>query len=273
MSASSGEIVHAPEADRRDYETDAVRLVERLARRRSWACEVETSTRFCARLTIGARRRMVIGADLGLNSSAARRVARDKLFSLDVLGRDGFRVVPTVRMKDEHDIDPAGPTVVKPNRSHGGAGVSVVRSPTEAGPAFEAAAALDPIVICQPLVELPEFRLLVLEARLCFAVGRRRAPGQAAANLARGGSWEICTERVDPKYARIAADAADALGLTLAGIDLFARDIGAFDERHAILEVNATPGLKAISTVPAAADAFMDAVGARMEREAREGSP
>ncbi|MEO1129802.1 MAG: ATP-grasp domain-containing protein [Planctomycetota bacterium] len=247
------------------HEGAAVRLARTLAASRGWQIDIEPETHFAARLTIGHRTHVVVGADLGLNAAAAARVARDKLFVQRFLARDGVQIVPTRRVEVVADVSDL-PAVLKPNRSLGGQGVSLVRDAAEVPEAIERARQHDDIVIAQPVIDLPEYRLLVVEGRVLFASRREAQPGAAAANLQQGGTWSDCTDDVHPDSARLARDLASSLGLVVAGIDLFARDIGVFDREHAVLEVNATPGLKAVSTLPQRLARLTEAVGDAIER-------
>ncbi len=77
------------------------------------------------------------------------------------------------------------------------------------------------------------------------------APGQAvqlqgAANIALGGTAVDVTDEIHPDNRRIAERAARLVGLDVAGIDFLTPDIRRSwrEVRSAILEVNATPGLR-----------------------------
>lgn len=76
-------------------------------------------------------------------------------------------------------------------------------------------------------------------------------PGQRVlirrnANLSTGGTAEDVTDRVHPEVAARAVDAARAIGLDIAGIDVVAKDITVplEEQNAAIVEVNARPGLR-----------------------------
>lgn len=65
-------------------------------------------------------------------------------------------------------------------------------------------------------------------------------------NLSTGGTAEDVTDRVHPQVAARAVDAARAVGLDIAGVDVVAVDIGRplEEQRGAVVEVNAGPGLR-----------------------------
>ena len=66
------------------------------------------------------------------------------------------------------------------------------------------------------------------------------------ANLSTGGTAVDVTDRVHPEIARAAEDAARAVGLDVAGVDIVAQDIGRplEEQKGGVVEVNAAPGLR-----------------------------
>ena len=66
------------------------------------------------------------------------------------------------------------------------------------------------------------------------------------ANLSTGGTATDVTDEVHPEVAACAVDAARAIGLDIAGVDIVARDIGRplQEQGGVIVEVNAGPGLR-----------------------------
>ncbi|WP_152663528.1 cyanophycin synthetase [Paenibacillus wulumuqiensis] len=68
----------------------------------------------------------------------------------------------------------------------------------------------------------------------------------SSANLSTGGSAEDITDQVHPSYERLAVEAADAIGLDVAGVDIITPDVSVpLDNNEAcILEVNAAPGIR-----------------------------
>jgi ribosomal protein S6--L-glutamate ligase len=71
------------------------------------------------------------------------------------------------------------------------------------------------------------------------AMQRDASPGEFRANLHRGGSASVATLSAEER--RIAVQAAAALGLGVAGVDMLRSKRGPL-----ILEVNASPGLEGI---------------------------
>lgn len=76
----------------------------------------------------------------------------------------------------------------------------------------------------------------------------RPAAGQtvrllANANLSTGGAVVDVTEKVDARTQAIAVEAAAAVGLRFAGVDLLCQSIETFDPAYTVLEINGAPGL------------------------------
>lgn len=256
---------------RTDFETEAVRLFAAGAAARGWRVEIEPGTRFCCRVKNGeGRAAFVIGADFGLNDSASRRVAQDKAFAAHFLRVDGLPAVETrvVRsLADEGVIAGFGwPVVVKPCRGQGGVGVSLSWDMEELVAAERAASAVDPVVVVQPFVTGKELRIAVLEGEHLATFEKARAPGKLGANLAQGGTWTDITESVDAGIVDLAVRATRSLGLVVSGVDLVLCGEGGVNEAL-ILEVNATPGVKALGMHrPAALDRLIDRALDRVSR-------
>ena len=311
---------------------------------------LEPSTGFCARITLDGRWHFLIGADLGVNSSASRRVAEDKGFAEFFLRAAGLRTIPTQCVAELGELDAgalAYPLILKPLRGSGGEGVYRVDAVQWLAQAFELARKLCDRVLVQPRIDWPEYRIVVFKRACVFAYRReplrlvgdgkrtirelldavnesrrevmriepndprigfhllqcaggartkmagetRRtdadsvaggtrptgdrplddlldetpSPGCvlwpfANANLKCGGTWSECTDELDARLADVAVMAADALGLTLAGVDLFARDHRIVDAGYQIIEVNADPGFEYFRARPDRFDGLMRAI-------------
>jgi D-alanine-D-alanine ligase-like ATP-grasp enzyme len=78
------------------------------------------------------------------------------------------------------------------------------------------------------------------------------------ANLRSGGKWRACLSELSPALLDASVAAADALGLELAGIDLFAETptAGTF----VINEINASPGLESLAAESALLDPLFAAI-------------
>ncbi|GLF99208.1 ATP-grasp domain-containing protein [Streptomyces yaizuensis] len=88
-----------------------------------------------------------------------------------------------------------------------------------------------------------DLRVVVVDGRAVAAQIRTSADGSLTANLARGGTSEVCTGRY-PRAESLAVAAARALGLSIAGVDLLFGPA----ERPVVCEVNAVPGFLAYTS-------------------------
>jgi GNAT-family acetyltransferase (TIGR03103 family) len=75
------------------------------------------------------------------------------------------------------------------------------------------------------------------------------------ANLHTGGTIVDVTDDINPKLAKVAVDAADAIGIPVTGIDLMVPDIG--EDEYVFIEANERPGLANHEPRPTA-QAFVD---------------
>jgi D-alanine-D-alanine ligase-like ATP-grasp enzyme len=65
----------------------------------------------------------------------------------------------------------------------------------------------------------------------------------ANANLSSGGDVVDVIDTMDTNYKRISVQAAAAVGLRFAGVDILCQAIDHYDDEYSVLEVNAAPGL------------------------------
>ncbi|MDX1530790.1 MAG: hypothetical protein R3362_04625, partial [Rhodothermales bacterium] len=84
-----------------------------------------------------------------------------------------------------------------------------------------------------------DLRCLVIGEKVVAAMVRKGAEGEFRSNLHRGGTAEAA--RITPTERRTAVQAAKALGLRVAGVDILRSDRGPL-----VLEVNSSPGLEGI---------------------------
>jgi cyanophycin synthetase len=289
------------------HETVQIKRVRDMAAQRGWSWIGEPGSGFCGRLQTGAHSLYVIGADLGVNSSGAARIARDKAFAQFFLTRAGLPTIPTRVL---HSLEEAMsvtefPILLKPNEGHGGAGVSIAERADELVPCYQWARELDSIVLGQPVIHQREFRIVVFNRRALLAYEKKPlmllgdgvqtirdlmvdrpkllddprvthqlarrglsldtvlSPGQLfiplpIANLTSGGTWRECLGELSPALLKASVSAADALGLVMAGIDLFAEAPDA--ESFLLNEVNASPGLECLAGENAILDPLFAAI-------------
>lgn len=183
-----------------------------------------------------------------LNSSAALSISRDKFLTLQVLRAKGLPIPDTVLTHSRKEFVTAleilggAPVVVK--LLHGSQGVGVMLAET----AKSAESIMETLFIShQPHIvqrfyretEGTDVRAFVTAGRVVAAMRRRAAPGEFRSNYHRGGTVERITLEKDTE--RIALQAAMALGLRVAGVDLLETNYGPL-----IIEVNGSPGFEGI---------------------------
>ena len=258
----------------RETASQALRLLGPAAEERGWRVDPDPDTHHAAMLRVpiaepdgsGAGERLwpIYASDVGLNTAAAARLAADKLMQHRVLDSAGLPTLPAVeftRRQAERCEPPPGfdvPVVVKPNTGSGGRGVSVVRERNRLRAAWTAAADADrrphhdrpPIVLAQRHDPRPEARVLVLEGRVLAAFAKHPEMTGGPANLSAGAEWTDATADLSPVHGDLSACATAALGLTFAAADLLHDPVCAGDA-PTVLEVNASPGLRALDALPA----------------------
>lgn len=198
-----------------------------------------------------------------VNSASAYTLCRDKAYTNLLLSRAGLPVIPTSLYfvdprraewrrpgRELQDLltDSVGwtfPVFAKPNM--GSRGEMAERIENLAGlsdwirrvsPDYES-------VLIQPVVSGDEYRVFVLNGEALFSY-RKSARGDGPANLAQGGQVTDFREGAPTAMAALAIAATRAMGLSLAGIDLFAgTPTGEFDGQ-VVIEVNANPNLESL---------------------------
>jgi len=182
-----------------------------------------------------------------INSPRAIEVAVDKYLALCRLRAAGIDVPRTRVCQTPGDAlramtELGGDVVVKPLFGSEGRGLFRLNDPALAERAFGLLAPLGSVLYVQEFVPHAGFdlRLLVIGSRV-FAM-RRHAIDDWRTNLSLGGRAEPA--EIDDELAALAHRAADAVGARHAGVDLLTGPNG----RHFVLEVNAVPGWKGLSS-------------------------
>jgi RimK family alpha-L-glutamate ligase len=186
-----------------------------------------------------------------LNPPRAVEISVDKYLSLSLLGRAGLPVPPTFAGESAREALAAfeafgGDAVVKPLFGSEGRGLVRISDRELAWRAFTALERLQAVLYLQKTVRHPgfDYRAFVLGGRILGAMRRFAPAGEWRTNVAVGGRPEPC--RLDPALARLALNAARAVGAEMAGVDLLDDlDRGG----PVVLEVNAVPGWRALSRV------------------------
>jgi D-alanine-D-alanine ligase len=200
----------------------------------------------------------------------ATALCLDKAMAKRVLVAEGINTAPW-RLLARHDaaarqrLDAAArdlglPLVLKPNRGGSTIGLSVVREEGELWPGFEAAAAHDDVLV-EKFVDGLEITIGVLghnppEALPTLEIVSHRPLYDYAAKYTAGQSEHIIPARLPEEHRRAAQRAAErahaALGCrSMSRVDVIVDR----DGEPWVIEVNAIPGLTALSLLPDAARA------------------
>jgi glutathione synthase/RimK-type ligase-like ATP-grasp enzyme len=207
----------------------------------------------------GATRRFAFGYDIGLNSAIAHRLANDKSATAEALSLEGVPCIPhhlflnpklgenvvgagwrdgMLRLLHAH---PQG-VVVKPNE--GTSGRSVFRATTEAdldraaGEVFSMSAGL----VISPYVAIEdEVRVILLDDVPLVVYSKQR--GSDWRHNLDAGARPVLLENGEVRSAcvKLASDAASAIGITFASIDVVRVDDG-----WKVLEINSGVMMEAL---------------------------
>lgn len=174
--------------------------------------------------------------------------ARDKLRSLQVLARSEIDIPKTAFAKYSKDanriIESVGgvPLVIKILEGTQGLGVVLADSVISAKSIIQAFYGLKANFIVQEYIKEAngqDIRVFVVDGKVVGSMLRKCKEGEFRANFHRGGSIESID--LTKKEKGIAIKAAQALGLSVAGVDLMRSKRGTL-----VIEVNASPGLEGI---------------------------
>jgi ribosomal protein S6--L-glutamate ligase len=174
--------------------------------------------------------------------------SRDKLRSLQLLSRSGLGLPKTAFMNFSKDSElllkevGGAPVIVKLLEGTQGLGVVLAETKKAAMSVIEAFNGLKARVIVQEFIaesKGADVRAFVVDGKVVGAMKRQGKEGEFRSNLHRGGKATLIKLSAAEKKAAI--DAAKAMGLSIAGVDLLQSNRGPL-----ILEVNSSPGLEGI---------------------------
>jgi ribosomal protein S6--L-glutamate ligase len=183
-----------------------------------------------------------------LNSAAAITQSRDKLFSLQLLLRNGVDIPTTGFANSPLDTDDlikmvgGSPLIVKLLEGTQGKGVVLAETKKAAESVINAFKSLNANILVQEFIKEAngkDLRLFVVDGKVVAAIQREAAPGEFRANIHMGGTASIVKPTSDER--RIAIKAAKAMDLRIAGVDIIRSAKGPL-----LLEVNSSPGLEGI---------------------------
>lgn len=186
-----------------------------------------------------------------VNGSSAITMSRDKLRTLQILSRHTIGIPASAFVRQQADVLPAiervggVPVIIKLLEGSQGIGVILADSVKMAEAIIETLQSTKQSVLIQRFVaesKGKDVRAFVIGGRVVAAM-RRRAEGQEfRSNVHRGGSTERLV--LDEEYERTAVQAAQILGLRVAGVDMLEGVDG-----PQVMEVNSSPGLEGIERI------------------------
>ena len=186
-----------------------------------------------------------------VNRAKAIAAARHKFHSLRILAQHGLPVPSSLTVGSAAFLEDAVaevgeyPFILKPFHGTHGTGVMLLDTPTSLTSAVDALCDLHQDYVIQPFIAEAggvDIRVLVVGGECIAAMKRSAPPGEFRANIHKGASGE--TIRLPDEYIRLAIQAAAALELEIAGVDLLQTNEG-----PVVLEVNPSPGFEELESV------------------------
>jgi ribosomal protein S6--L-glutamate ligase len=185
-----------------------------------------------------------------VNESVAIGRARDKLRALQILSRSGIGLPRTgfahSTKMTENLIELVGgaPLVIKLLEGTQGKGVVLAETNKAAESVIDAFRVMNANIMVQQFVKEAngcDIRCFVIGDKVVASMMRKAKEGEFRSNLHRGGTAQLI--KITPEERETAINAARAIGLNVAGVDLLRSKNG-----PCIMEVNSSPGLKGIET-------------------------
>lgn len=182
------------------------------------------------------------------NTSDAISRARDKLRSMQLLSQLGIGMPTTVCADSPDDTEDLltmlgePPHVLKLVEGTQGKGVVLADSRSASMSLAEAFRGVKAQFLMQEFIREAhgtDLRAFVVGGKVVASMVRRAREGEFRSNLHRGG--KALRTRITREERETAEQAAAAMGLNVAGVDLLRSDRGAL-----VLEVNSSPGLEGI---------------------------
>ncbi|MGC4039562.1 MAG: 30S ribosomal protein S6--L-glutamate ligase [Flavobacterium sp.] len=183
-----------------------------------------------------------------LNSASAITQSRDKLFSLQLLLRNGVDIPTTGFANSPLDTDDlikmvgGSPLIIKLLEGTQGKGVVLAETKKAAESVINAFKSLNANILVQEFIKEADgkdLRLFVVDGKVVATMQREAAPGEFRANIHMGGTASVI--KPTPEEKKMAIKAAKAMDLRVAGVDIIRSSKGPL-----LLEVNSSPGLEGI---------------------------
>jgi ribosomal protein S6--L-glutamate ligase len=183
-----------------------------------------------------------------LNSAQSITQSRDKLFSLQLLLKNGLEI-PTSGfanspMDTEDLIEMVGgaPLVIKLLEGTQGTGIVLAETKKASESVINALKSLKANLLVQEFIKESEgkdLRCFVVDGKVVASIQREAKPGEFRANVHQGGACTVA--KITAEERRMAIKATKILGLNVAGVDIIRSNKGPL-----LLEVNSSPGLEGI---------------------------
>lgn len=182
------------------------------------------------------------------NTASGIANSRDKLRSIQILSRHAVGIPATTFVRDRADVLAAiervggAPVVIKLLEGTQGIGVILAPDTKVAEAVIETLQSTKQNVLIQCFIAESkgrDIRAFVVGDRVVAAMRRTAVGDEFRSNVHRGGTTEAVT--LSPEYRRVAVQAAQIMGLRVAGVDMLEGDDGPL-----VMEVNSSPGLEGI---------------------------
>ena len=183
-----------------------------------------------------------------VNSSSSISQSRDKLYSLQLMLKNGVNIPTTgfanspMDTNDLIDMVGGAPLIVKLLEGTQGRGVVLAETKKAAESVINAFKALRANLLVQEFIKEAngkDLRCFIIDGKVVASIQREAAPGEFRANVHQGGTASIV--KITPEERSLAMKAAKTLGLKVAGVDIIRSKNGPL-----LLEVNSSPGLEGI---------------------------
>jgi ribosomal protein S6--L-glutamate ligase len=183
-----------------------------------------------------------------LNESTSITRSRDKLRCLQILSRSGIGLPTTsyahsTKMTGKLiEMVGGAPCVIKLIEGTQGKGVILAETPKAAESVIDGLRQMKAHFLVQEFIKESngcDIRAFVIGDRVVASMMRKAKEGEFRSNLHRGGT--AIPVDISNEEAQVAVNAAKALGLNVAGVDLLRSSRGPL-----VLEVNSSPGLQGI---------------------------
>ena len=186
-----------------------------------------------------------------LNDSVSIARSRDKLRSLQLLSNHGIPMPTTsfanspVDTADIIKMVGGAPLVIKLLEGTQGKGVVLAETYKAAESVINAFKSLHANILVQEFIKEAEgrdIRCFIVDGKVVGSIQRQAAAGDFRANLHLGGTASAV--KITPQERKIAINAAKAMGLKVAGVDIIRSGEG-----PKVLEINSSPGLEGVEDI------------------------